>query len=161
MRGMVLFVAGILVGLAVQAGVAQQKRTEMYVNHVGVAVPNVPEALAYYTQKLGFREAFRQTSPEGKLVSAYVQVSKNTFVEIQEANAQRPAGVSHFGLAVDSIEDAVKFFRANGATASDPGAPSAFSHARLANVTDLNGLRIELAELTPDSLQRKAIDAWK
>ena len=43
----------------------------------------------------------------------------------------------------------------------DPGAPSAFSHARLAGVTDLNGVRIELAELTPDSLQRKAMDSWK
>ena len=92
----------------------------MYINHVGMAVPSVPDALAFYTQKMGFREAFRQTSPDGKLVSAYVQVSKNTFIEMQEANAQRPAGVSHFGMAVDSIEDAVKYFRANGVTASTP-----------------------------------------
>jgi catechol 2,3-dioxygenase-like lactoylglutathione lyase family enzyme len=92
----------------------------MYVNHVGVAVPSVPDALAFYTQKMGFREAFRQTSQDGKLVSAYVQVSKNSFIEIQEANAQRPAGVSHFGLAVDSIDEAVKYFRGNGVTASDP-----------------------------------------
>jgi catechol 2,3-dioxygenase-like lactoylglutathione lyase family enzyme len=160
MRGIVLFLTGIVVGLAVQTGVAQ-KRTDVYINHVGVAVPSVPDALAFYTQKMGFREAFRQTSPDGKLVSAYVQVSKNTFIELQEANAQRPAGVSHFGMAVDSIEEAVKMFRAGGATASDPGAPSAFSHARLAGVTDLNGVRIELAELTPDSLQRKAMDSWK
>ena len=160
MRGIVLFLTGIVVGLAVQTGVAQ-KRTDVYINHVGVAVPSVPDALAFYTQKMGFREAFRQTSPDGKLVSASVQVSKNTFIELQEANAQRPAGVSHFGMAVDSIEDAVKMFRAGGATASDPGAPSAFSHARLAGVTDLNGVRIELAELTPDSLQRKAMDSWK
>ena len=160
MRGIVLFLTGIVVGLAVQTGVAQ-KRTDVYINHVGVAVPSVPDALAFYTQKMGFREAFRQTSPDGKLVSAYVQVSKNTFIELQEANAQRPAGVSHFGMAVDSIEDAVKMFRAGGAAASDPGAPSAFSHARLAGVTDLNGVRIELAELTPDSLQRKAMDSWK
>ena len=160
MRGIVLFLTGIVVGLAVQTGLAQ-KRTDVYINHVGVAVPSVPEALAFYTQKMGFREAFRQTSADGKLVSAYVQVSKNTFIELQEANAQRPAGVSHFGMAADSIEDAVKMFRAGGATASDPGAPSAFSHARLANVTDLNGVRIELAELTPESLQRKAMDSWK
>ena len=45
--------------------------------------------------------------------------------------------------------------------ATDPGAPSAFSHAILANVTDLNGLRIELAEMGPESLQRKAMDSWK
>ena len=160
MRRIGTLVTGIVIGVLVQSVVGQQ-RTGMYVNHVGIAVPNVAEALAYYTQKMGFREAFRQTAQDGKLVSAYVQVSRNSFIEIQEANAQRPAGVSHFGLAVDSIEDAVKIFRSGGATASEPGAPSAFSRARLANVTDLNGLRIELAELTPDSLQRKAIDSWK
>ena len=38
---------------------------------------------------------------------------------------------------------------------------SGFSKAILSNVTDLNGLRIELAELTPDSLQRKAMNSWK
>ena len=69
-----LSVAGIVVGVAVTTGIAQ-KRTEMYVNHVGVAVPSVADALAFYTQKMGFREAFRQTSQDGKLVSAYVQVS--------------------------------------------------------------------------------------
>ena len=160
MRRIGTLVTGIVIGLVVQSAVAQN-RTEMYVNHVGIAVPNVADALTYYTQKMGFREAFRQTSADGKLVSAYVQANKTTFIEIQEANAQRPAGVSHFGLAVDSIDEAVKYFRANGVTASDPGAPSAFSHARLANVTDLNGIRIELAELTPESLQRKAMDNWK
>jgi hypothetical protein len=41
-----------------------------------------------------------------------------------------------------------------------PG-PSAFSDAILANVTDPNGLRIELSELGPNSLQRKAMDSWK
>jgi hypothetical protein len=61
-----LFVAGIVVGVALQTGMAQ-KHTEMYVNHVGIAVPSV----AFYTQKMGFREAFKQ-----------------------EANAQRPAGAT-------------------------------------------------------------------
>jgi hypothetical protein len=62
---------------------------------------------------------------------------------------------------MDSIDNAVRYCRANGVSASEPGAPSASSHARLANVTDLNGICIELAELTPESLQRKAIDNWK
>ena len=82
MRRIGTLVTGIVIGLVVQSAVAQ-KRTEMYVNHVGIAVPSVPDALAYYTQKMGFREAFRQTAQDGKLVSAYVQVSKNTFIESQ------------------------------------------------------------------------------
>jgi catechol-2,3-dioxygenase len=65
-----LVVAGIVVGVALQTGIAQ-KHTEMYVNHVGIAVPSVPDARAFYTQKMGFREAFKQ-----------------------EANAQRPAGAT-------------------------------------------------------------------
>ena len=90
-----------------------------------------------------------------------MQISRDTFLELQQANAQRPAGVTHFGLVVENMKTAVAAFRARGATAGDPGPPSGFSKAILSNVTDLNGVRIELAELTPDSLQRKAAESWK
>jgi hypothetical protein len=33
--------------------------------------------------------------------------------------------------------------------------------AILANISDLNGIRIELAELSTDSSHRKAMDRWK
>jgi len=91
----------------------------------------------------------------------YLQVSKSTFIELQQANAQRPAGVNHFGLEAPNIKNTVATFKQRGATATEPGAPSGFSHAILANVTDVNGLRIELAEMGPESLQRKAMDSWK
>jgi hypothetical protein len=90
-----------------------------------------------------------------------MQISRDTFLELQQANDQRPPGLTHFGLVVDNMKTAVAAFRARGATATEPGPPSGFSKAILSNVTDLNGLRIELAELTPDSLQRKAMNAWK
>jgi catechol 2,3-dioxygenase-like lactoylglutathione lyase family enzyme len=159
MRGLVLFVAGVLCGLAVQTTVAQNEVVAL--NHVGISVPDIPQAAAFYTQKMGFREAFRNTNDQGQPTAIYLQVSRNTFLELQQANAQRPAGVNHFGLEVGSIRNAVAVFRQRGATATDPTGPSAFSKAMLANVTDLNGLRIELAELGPDSLQRKAMESWK
>jgi catechol 2,3-dioxygenase-like lactoylglutathione lyase family enzyme len=159
MRGLVLFVAGVLVGVAVQTGVAQNEVVAL--NHVGLSVPNIPEAAAFYIQKMGFREAFRNTNEQGQPTAIYLQISRNTFLELQQANAQRPSGLTHFGLEVGNIKSAVAMFRQRGATASDPTGPSAFSKAMLANVTDLNELRIELAELGPDSLQRKAMDSWK
>lgn len=159
MRGLVLFVAGVLCGLAVQTTVAQNEVVAL--NHVGISVPDIPQAAAFYTQKMGFREAFRNTNDQGQPTAIYLQVSRNTFLELQQANAQRPPGVNHFGLEVGSIRNAVATFRQRGATATDPTGPSAFSKAMLANVTDLNGLRIELAELGPDSLQRKAMESWK
>jgi catechol 2,3-dioxygenase-like lactoylglutathione lyase family enzyme len=161
MRGLMLFVAGLTCGLAVQTTMAQSDSSGVILNHVGLSVPSVPDAAAFYIQKMGFKEAFRNSDAQGNPTAIYIQVSKNTFIELQQANAQRPAGLNHFGMEAPNIEKAVAFFKQKGATATEPGAPSAFSKARLANVTDLNGLRIELAELGPESLQRKASESWK
>jgi len=165
MRGLVIFAAGLICGLAVQVGVAQTgdsvATTGVVLNHVGLVVPSIPEAAAFYKEKLGLKEAFRNSDAHGNPTAMYLQVSKNTFIELQPANAQRPAGLNHFGFETPNIKNTVAMFKQRGATASEPGAPSGFSHAILANVTDLNGLRIELAELPPDSLQRKASDSWK
>ncbi len=161
MRGFVLFLAGLLCGLAVQTTMAQNDATGVVLNHVGIAVPSIPDAAAFYMQKMGFKEAFRNSDPQGNPTAIYLQISKTTFLELQQANAQRPAGISHFGLEAPNIKSTVATYKSRGAMATDPGAPSAFSHAILANVTDLNGLRIELAEMGPESLQRKAMDSWK
>jgi catechol 2,3-dioxygenase-like lactoylglutathione lyase family enzyme len=161
MRGLMLFVAGLGCGLAIQTTLAQSENAGVSINHVGLAVTSIPDAAAFYQQKMGFKEAFRNTDQQGNITGMYIQVSKNTFIELQPANAQRPAGISHFGMEAPNINATVAFFKAHGAMATEPGAPSAFSKARLANVTDLNGLRIELAELGPESLQRKASEAWK
>ena len=161
MRGLMLFVAGLACGLAIQTTLAQSENAGVSINHVGLAVTSIPDAAAFYQQKMGFKEAFRNTDQQGNITGMYIQVSKNTFIELQPANAQRPVGISHFGMEAPNINATVAFFKAHGAMATEPGAPSAFSKARLANVTDLNGLRIELAELGPESLQRKASEAWK
>src|ERR1700710_217987 len=147
MRGLVLFVAGVLCGLGVQTTLAQNDTAAVMLNHVGISVPSIPDAAAFYTQKMGFKEAFRNSDAQGNPTAIYLQISRNTFLELQQANAQRPAGVTPFGLEAANIKSTVALFKQRGATATEPGAPSGFSHAVLANVTDLNGIRIELAEL--------------
>ena len=78
-------------------------------------------------QKLGFKEAFRNSDPQGNPTAIYLQISKTTFLELQQANAQRPAGISHFGLEAPNIKNTVATYKMRGAMATDPGAPSAFS----------------------------------
>ena len=119
MRGLALFVAGIAVGLAVQTAVAQNE-VVVGLNHVGLSVPSIPEAAAFYTQKMGFREAFRNTNDQGQPTAIYLQMSRNTFLELQQSNAQRPAGINHYGLQVENARAAVAMFRQRGATATDP-----------------------------------------
>jgi len=130
-------------------------------NHVAISVPDVAQALTWYGEKLGFREVVRNTNQQGQLMAAYIQVSRDTFIELQQANAQRPAGLNHFGLEVANIKNAVATFRQRGLMVSDPGAPSAFTGGILANITDPNAGRIELSEQPPEGKLRKATEGWK
>ena len=163
MRGLFLFVAGILVGTAIQTTVAQSPSGQpaARLNHVAISVPDVAQALTWYGEKLGFREVVRNTNPQGQLMAAYIQVSRDTFIELQQSNAQRPVGLNHFGLEVGDIKSAVATYRQRGLMVSDPGAPSAFTGGILANITDPNAGRIELSEQPPDGKLRKASESWK
>lgn len=160
MRGLYLFIGGVLVGLAVQMAVAQsQNRDIVRLNHVGISVENLDEAIGYYTETLGFPEAFRVVNDAGQIALVYVQVSRNTFVELQPANAQRPPGISHFGVHVDDMAAVTAMFKQRGADVSEIRASS--TNAILSNVVDLNGVRMELAELPPESLHRQAMERWR
>jgi len=156
-----LFVAGLLVGLAVQTGVAQNltpNRGLVGLNHVGMSVPNLNDAVTYYTKTLGFPEAFRNLDEKGQPTLVYVQISKNTFVELQPANG-RPTGINHLGIHVEKMPDATAMFKQRGANVSE--IRTSPTKAILSNITDLNEIRIELAELPPESLHRQAMNRWK
>jgi len=160
MRGAFLFVAGIIVGLAVEAAVAQSPNKGIVgLNHVALSVPNLDEAVKYYTKTMGFPEAFRSVDDKGNVALVYVQISKNTFIELQPANAQRPAGMNHFGLHVENMAAATAMFKQRGANVSETRVSP--TKAILANITDPNGVRIELAELPPESSHRQAMERWK
>lgn len=170
MRGVMLFAAGLFTGLAVHVALAQgslstrdarsgqANRVEM-MNHVGISVANVDEAVKYYTEKMGYREAFRANDPNGQPRLVYMQISKNTFLELNSVTPQRPAGFSHYGLVVDKAPDAVAMFRTRGLTVTDTNVSD--TKAVIANITDPYMGRIELVEITPESLHNKAIQNWK
>ena len=160
MRGVILFAAGLFAGLAIHVAMAQNANVGVVMmNHVGISVPNIPEAVTYYTQKMGYREAFRVNDEKGQPRIVYLQISKNTFLELNPVTAQRPAGFSHYGLQVENAAQAVARFRKSGLMVSDTNVSD--TKAILANITDPYMGRIELAELTPESLHNKAIQNWK
>ena len=160
MRGMVLFVAGVLVGLAVQVAIAQNpNRGIVGLNHVGISVPNLDQAVAYYTKTMGFPEAFRNLDEKGQPTLVYVQISRGTFLELQPANAQRPPGINHFGVHVENMGAATAMFKQRGANVAATRVSG--TKAILSNIDDANGVRMELLELPPESLHRQAMERWK
>ena len=164
MRGFALFVAGVGSGiLLMQSVVAQNgspKDTGMKLNHVAITVKNFDAAVAYYTKSMGFREAFSYREPNGQPVLTYLQISRDTFLEIQPATAEQPAGFSHMGIEMVDAKATIARLRRMGVKVSGVS-PSAHSGALLTNATDSDGIRSELLELPPTSLQRKAMTAWK
>ena len=163
MRACMLFVTGLLVGVGLHTVSAQSDKGPntglVAMNHVAISVPNFEETLTYYTQTLGFPQAFRVKNDDGTTRLAYVQISKNTFVEISPGMPGTQASYNHFGIHVEKLAPVVAMFKARGAKVVESN-PSP-TKAVLANITDLNGLRIELAELPPESLHRQAMDRWK
>src|SRR4051812_16358405 len=125
MRALGLFAAGLIVGSAVPALLAQRadapadRRGVVMMNHVAVNVPDLAAASEYYAAKMGYREAFRVNDAAGQPRIIYLHISRDTFLELNQASAQRPAGFAHYGLQVESASAAVAAFRERGVTVTN------------------------------------------
>ena len=160
MRGLLLFVAGSVFGLLLQMAIAQEHDGAVVaLNHVALSVADIDEAITYYTETMGFTEAFRVNDESGNVQLVYVQISAATFVELQRANEQRPPGINHFGLQVKDMDAATAMFKGRGADVSEIRIGG--TKSILSNITDPNGVRVELLELPPGSLTAEAMQNWK
>ena len=164
MRGFALFVAGVGMGILLMQSVIAQNGTEndtgMKLNHVAIFAKNFDAEVAYYTKSMGFREAFSFREPNGAPILTYLQISRDTFLEIQPATPEHPAGFSHIGIEMMDSRATVARLRGMGVKVNDV-TPSARSGALLTNEIDPEGIRSELLEFGHASLQRKAMTAWK
>jgi catechol 2,3-dioxygenase-like lactoylglutathione lyase family enzyme len=159
--GFALFAAGIGVGaFLMQPGSAQTASgPSLRLNHVGIFVKDFDESMRFYTQTMGFREAFTIKNPEGKPVLAYLQITRDTFLELAPATGDRAVGLSHIGIWPEDLGAAVATLRARGVKVDDPRTGS--TKTSITNVIDPNGVRLEMVDFLPGSLPRKAIDEWK
>jgi catechol 2,3-dioxygenase-like lactoylglutathione lyase family enzyme len=155
------FAAGIGVGvLLMQRSSAQPNSPSgLRLNHVGIYAKDYNESLRFYTQTMGFHEAFTIKDKDGNPTLTYLQINKDTFLELAPANAQRPAGLSHVGIWPLDLKATVSTLRQRGVQVEDPRTGSTLTS--ITNVTDPNGVRLELLDFLPGSLPRKAIDDWK
>ena len=159
MRGFTLFAAGLVLGLAIQIIGAQSKSEPLKLNHVAVSVPDLDKGIEFYTKALGLKEAFTFRDARGRPLS-YLQISRDTFLELQQAAPDRPPGFIHIGIEVENLAAALPRFRRGGLDVRNPN-ESERTKALISQATGPNGLAFELLEFGPDSLQRKVINAWK
>jgi catechol 2,3-dioxygenase-like lactoylglutathione lyase family enzyme len=143
-----------------QPGAAQQNQNPgLRLNHVGIYAKDYDASLRFYTQTVGLREAFTIKDANGKPTLTYLQINKDTFLEIAPATAERPAGLSHIGIWPDDLSKTVAALRQRGVKVDDPRTGA--TKTSITNATDPDGVRLELLDFLPDSLPRKAMSEWK
>jgi catechol 2,3-dioxygenase-like lactoylglutathione lyase family enzyme len=159
-RGSAFFILGAIAGMFITqpSAAPQANTTGVKLNHVGLFVKDLDESTNFYTKKMGFRQAFSFKDAAGKPI-VYLQMSRDTFLELTPIDADHPAGVSHAGIWSDDVKLTVASLKENGVKVEDVHVGG--TKAPLANMFDPNGVRLELLSYPPESLQRKAIDAWK
>jgi catechol 2,3-dioxygenase-like lactoylglutathione lyase family enzyme len=158
MRSALIFSIGLALGLAIESGFAQQGQIAG-LNHVAVSVTDFEAARDFYAKQMGFREAFSFREPDGTPYFSYLQISRDTFVEVMQATRERPVGCPHLGLEVRNLDAVVDQLRQRGVEVRAP-AVSPRTGSRIAVATGPGGVNIELLEFGPESLHRKVINSW-
>ena len=140
MRLVMVFVTGLAIGLAVNTGFAQSDRLPGVnnMNHVAIAVDNFEEAFTFYTKMDGFVKGSPSRTIRGS-PRWPVQPSRDTFIEIVPANANRRAGLNHFGLHVADLKSYVAALKQRGVTVEEPR--QGRGDSMVANATDPGSLR--------------------
>ena len=152
MRAVMLLLTGILIGSAMQSVIGQQARIAG-LNHIGIVVDNLDEARAFYTKTMGFREAWRNNG-----LTTFVQVNRDTFLELLPSTPTRRAGLDHFGFLVEDANATTARLKQAGLTVSEVRISP--SNLFVSSITDPFGNRFELHQVRPDSLLKKAMDSW-
>jgi len=87
------------------------------IDHIGIAVKNLDEALKVYTEVLGLKVQAMETQEDQKVKTAIIQVGESK-IELLESTspdgviagfiAKRGEGLHHVALGVDNIEEALR-----------------------------------------------------
>ncbi len=156
-----IFAAGLILGMVTIKSIdaQQEKGIGVRVNHVGIYVKNLQESVDYYEKTLGMREGFTMKDKSGNPTTYYIQVDKNTFLELSQSNAERPVGINHVGFQTDNMNATAAELKKRGVMVPEP--TSVGSGAPHTSINDPNGVRLELLEFAEGSMQRKAIEAYR
>jgi catechol 2,3-dioxygenase-like lactoylglutathione lyase family enzyme len=110
------------------------------VDHVSINVPDVPAALAFYTDTLGLTQ--NHARPDFGFPGAWLDVANGQQVHLIGGETPQNLG-QHFALAYEDLDAVVAELRERGCEVSDPVAVGSTGR-RQAFLTDPWGNAIEL-----------------
>jgi len=134
------------------------------IGHIALRAKDIDASIAFYRDILGMEEAFRMYNEAGKLNTIYLCLAPGQFIEIfPDGLVERKIdadtiGYSHLCIEVEEAAKTLETLRAKGLPV-DSELQTGLSKCRMFWTHDPDGNRIEFMELTPESLQAKAINS--
>lgn len=98
------------------------------INHIGIAVNNIDEAVKLYTEVLGLKLAHVEVVEDQKAKTAIIPVGETKIELIQSTSPdgaiakyieKRGEGIHHIALEVDNIQDSLKTLSEKGVSLID------------------------------------------
>lgn len=129
------------------------------VDHIGIAVPNLEEALNFYEDVLGFKCKGSEIVEDQKVKVAFLPVGDTEIELLESTSDDGPiakfieknggrGGIQHIALRVDNVEEAIEEIKSKGYKMIDDeprygagNASIAFCHPK-----STNGILLELSE---------------
>lgn len=131
---------------------------KVHVDHIGIAVANIDEALAFYRDALGLEVEAPEVVPSERVKAYFIQTGESA-LELLEATAEdspiaryvgkRGPGLHHITLRVDDIGAALEQLKARGVRLIDES-PRPGAHGSLVafiHPSSAHGVLIELKEV--------------
>lgn len=122
-------------------------------SHLGLRVTDLDRARTFYTQILGFDQAFEQKNDAGKVTGAVIKINDDQFLEL----AAGPAAAdrfTHLAFLSDRLEPLRSAIESLGL--NPPQLRTGRDGTRNFSIQDPDHHRIEFVRYDPDSLQAKA-----
>lgn len=111
------------------------------IDHIGIAVNSIEEAVKLYTEVLGLEVSRMETVEEQKVRTAIISVGESK-IELLESTSpegtiakfieKRGEGIHHLALGVSNIEDALKTLKAKGIPLIDEKPRKGIENTRIA-----------------------------
>jgi len=139
------------------ATVESMTRAKRRIDHVGIAVRSIDEALKLYTGVIGLRvSGYEDVDDQGVRVAMLpIGDSRIELLEplhagspIEKFMAKRGEGIHHIAVCVDNIESALERFKAAGARLIDASPRRGAGNSRVAFIhpAGMHGVLLELVE---------------
>jgi len=127
------------------------------ISHVGYFVSDLPKAIAFWTDFLGYQESYDLKKPGTDDVRiAFIKINDHQHIELFNEPPTKPHNMlSHICFTVDNVEQMRAYLRAKGILVGVGGAKTRTGDYAF-EIKDPDGTLVEFVQTLPDGLEAKA-----